>query len=112
MIRMGVGFDDFIDKLTVEGIQLTKDLVEETLTDIADNAAAAWPVGSTGRSASSFHVRIDEGATKISGEIVNDSGYAPYINHGRTLHELVVVPFHTAVILLPGEILRLLSEID
>lgn len=112
LIRVGIGFDDFIDKLTEEGIQAAKDTIEEALEDIVRDAVARWPVGKTGLSQTSFSVFIEEDPFRITGEIVNDSGYAPFINRGRTLHNLVVVPFEAAVKLLPGEIEHALSEID
>jgi hypothetical protein len=111
LIRVGIGFDDFVDRLTEKGVQAARDAVEDALDDIVEDARAQWPSRS-GRSATSFHVSIEEAAGRVAGEIVNDSGYAPYINGGRTLHELVVVPFQTAVRLLPAEIERRLSEIE
>lgn len=111
-ITLGVGFDDFVDKLTLEGVAAAKKTIEEALEDIVEDAAAQWPVGATGRSRNAFRVEIDEDPATITGIIINDSGYAPFINGGRTLHALVVVPFNTAVALLPAEIARALSEID
>lgn len=110
MIRVGVGVDDFVDRLTEQGVITARAAIESVLEDLVIDAQASWPVR-TGVSRAAFSVEMAGSVGRIAGEIVNNSGYAPYINRGRSLHNLLVLPFKAETLLLPGEIERKLSEI-
>ena len=109
LIRIGVGIDRFVDKLSRGGSDILREAIEDTLEEVRANAQASWPVRQRGISQGSrelWIVEIEEDPTRIVGELVNRSGYATFINGGVTIDLLVVKPFRTEVSGLPFEFFR------
>jgi len=111
LVQMGRGFDEFVDRMTQGGHEVSKAAVEDTLNKILEDALGGWRTR-TGRSAAAFQISVDEDSGEISIELRNDSGYALAIDRGERWRTLLVLPFRTAVDLLPAKIERALSEIE
>ncbi len=108
-IRIGVGIDRFVDRLSRGGVDILRDAIDDVLQGVRANAQASWPVRQRGISQGSrelWIVEIEEDPTRITGQLVNRSGYAIFINGGVTIDLLVTQPFRTEVRDLPDEFSR------
>ena len=104
-VEPGPGFQKFVDDLTVGGEAVTRKVVNDTLEELQASIEARWPVIS-GRSLAAWRIEKTEGPSGPVEQLVNRSGYAPFINHGLTYRQLAVEPFRAATRELPDAVKR------
>jgi hypothetical protein len=103
------GFDELAERMIAAARRRAPEILAAGMSEILDSAAAAWPVDS-GASAGAFIERSVEGVDVYSTELVNRSGYAQFIHHGRTYDELVRSPVRELARDLPRRIARAIVE--
>jgi hypothetical protein len=110
--RVELDIQPFVDTLTEGGVEAAKRAVEEALEGVEGIARAGWPVGNPSEgSRDAFVISIEDSPVRIGGQLSNVSGYAPFINSGRTVQRLMVEPTQREGMRLPRVFLALLGEI-
>ena len=103
------GFDSLVDRMVEHAKAVTPEVIEEGLGEIMDEAQSRWPVDS-GASRSAFRFNLIDRGDEFSAEVRNASGYAQFINRGRTYDELVTTPFRRFMRGLPSILARRIAE--
>ncbi len=96
-------FEALAARMTDRGKAAAEEVVGEDIAALTARTRAHWPVDS-GESASSFFADVRVDLNEVAGEMRNDSGYAHFVNRGRTYQALVIEPFRELVRELPDRI--------
>ena len=90
---IGTDFEGLISRLSANAVPESGRASFEYVVRIVDSATSQWPV-SSGASVAAFRVVQRFAGDKSESELINDVGYAPFINGGETTRRLIIEPFN------------------